>query len=380
MAEEVTGRGPGYERRIEIDILEAARMIAGGQPRIERQLRGFVEEGTIPHSMLFSGPEGTGKTLLAVELAARLNCESGKGVPDGRCATCGKVQKLEYPDLHLVFAVPYGEWEKALPVVIESRREDFFAYGEFGGRARSIGIDIVRKVIESVSKHPFEGRRSVVVVFEAHLMTVEAQNAILRLLEEPPGSSVLVLVTEFPDKLLETAVSRCRQLRFDFLARDIIAGFLERFLSVESDEAKRTAVLSEGNLRRAVRLLEEEYTGLRRDAAAVVKLVSAGDGKRLLAEAEGLAARYGREELKGLLEEISVVLRILMRRRIGMAGGEEEALFDEIMGGSGGAGAPARDFTADLRKIGRASNNLARNADMELTLSQLLLDLVGTWY
>lgn len=364
----------------EIDILEAARMVAAGQNRIELMLGHFVETGTVPHSLLFTGPEGTGKALLAVELAARLNCESGGGLPDGECPSCGKVRRFEHPDLHLVFPVPYGEWRKALPVVIESRREDFFAHGEFGSRARSIGIDIIRGVIEAVSKHPFEGRRNVVVVFEAHLMTTEAQNAFLKLLEEPPASAVLVLVTEFPDRLLETVQSRCRRLRFDFLPAGHVAAFLESFYSIEAGEAKRISLLAEGNLRRGIRLLEEGFTDMRRDAASIVRLVVGGKGKELIGEAEGIAGRYGREDIVILLEEVAVLLRLLMRAQAGIATGDEKALISEMLGKGAEAKSAGRDIPSDLRRINIAAGNLSRNVDAELTLSQLLLDLTGKWY
>lgn len=347
---------------------------------MELLLGHFVETETIPHSLLFTGPEGSGKELLAVELAARLNCASGGGVPDGDCPSCGKVRRLEHPDLHLVFPVPYGEWEKALPVVIESRREDFFAHGEFGSKARSIGIDIIRKVIEAVSKHPFEGRRNVVVVFEAHLMTTEAQNAFLKLLEEPPPSAILVLVTEFPDKLLDTVLSRCRRLRFDFLPPVLVADFLERYYSVETGEAKRISLLAEGNLRRGVRLLEEGFTDMRRDAAAIVRLVAAGKGRGLIEEAEGLAGRYGREDIVMLLDEVAVILRLLLREQAGIATDDERTLIGEMLGIDVGKRVGERDIPADLRKINGAARNLSRNVDAELTLSQLLLDLTGKWY
>jgi len=375
------GRARSCERGgREIDILEAARTVAGGQNRIELLLNRFVETGTVPHSLLFTGPEGSGKALLAVEFAARLNCASGGGLPDGGCPSCGKVRRLEHPDLHLVFPVPYGAWEKALPVVIESRREDFFAHGEFGSRARSIGIDIIRGVIEAVSKRPFEGRRNVVVVFEAHLMTTEAQNAFLKLLEEPPPSAVLALVTEFPDKLLETVQSRCRQLRFNFLPAGLVAAFLERFYSVEAGEAKRISLLAEGNLRRGVRLLEEGFIDMRRDAASIVQLVAKGRGKELIGEAESLAGRYGREDIVMLLDEVAVLLRLLMRAQAGIASDDEKRLIDEMVGPEAGGKAAERDIPADLRKINRAAGNLSRNVDAELTLSQLLLDLTGKWY
>ncbi len=364
----------------EIDILEAARVVAAGQNRIESTLGHFVEAGTVPHSLLFTGPEGTGKALLAVEMAARLNCASNEAVPDGECPSCGKVRRLEHPDLHLVFPVPYGEWKKALPVVIESRRDDFFAHSEFGSRARSIGIDIIRGVIEAVAKHPFEGRWNVVVVFEAHLMTTEAQNAFLKLLEEPPASAVLVLVTEFPDKLLETVQSRCRYLRFDFLPAGHVAAFLERFYSVEKEEAKRISLLAEGNLRRGIRLLEEGFEGMRRDAASLVRLVVGGKGKELIAEAEGIAGRYGREDCVVLLEEVAVLLRFLMRARAGLANGEERQLIEEMLGERTVKESAERNVPSDLRRINLAAGNLSRNMDVELTLSQLLLDLTGKWY
>ncbi len=355
-------------------------MIAEGQPRVERVVRDFLREGTLPHSLLLSGPEGAGKALFALDIAARLNCEAEKDPPDGTCAACGKVGRLEHPDLHLVFPVPSGEWEKSMPAVIESRREDFYASGEFGGRARSIGIGSIRKVIETVSKHPFEGRKTVVVVFEAHLMTLEAQNAFLKVLEEPPPSSVLVLVTEFPDKLLDTVLSRCQQIRFDYLGREAVGSFLETFYSVEGKEAERISILSEGNLRRGIRFLEEGFAGVRSDAASLLRVVFAGTGRDLLGESERIAREYNRDEVRTLIEEMAVLMRILMRQQAGVAGKEERSLLEEMIGQKMVTTGLKRDLPADLGRIDGASSSLSKNADLELTLSHLLLDLAGKWY
>ena len=185
-----------------IDILAAAEAIAQAQGRVESLLENLISSGKLPPSLVFAGPEGSGKELMAVRLAAKLNCEGGGaggpaaagagGETNGgnidaasrscgighRCAACAAVRTLEHPDVHIIFPVPHGEMENDLPVVIASRREDFFASGEFRNRARSIGIDLVRRVTEILSKQPFEGRRTVVAFFEAHLATVEAQNAL----------------------------------------------------------------------------------------------------------------------------------------------------------------------------------------------------------
>lgn len=279
-----------------------------------------------------------------------------------------------------MYPVPSGDWEKDLPVVIESRREDFFAYGEFGARARSVGIDLVRRVIEALSKHPFEGRRSVVVVVEAHLATTEAQNALLKILEEPPPSAAIVLVTEYPDRLLPTILSRCYEVRFEPLSSGKVAEMLERFRSVEREEARRIASIAQGNLRRAVKLLEERFLGLWRDAAVAARLVIDGKGKELLAEAEGLARRYSREETRELLEEMALLFAFVLRAADGRLDPAGEAVLREAIGGERIGRAAARDAAADMRKIALASESLRRNADPELTLAHLLLDLTGAWY
>jgi DNA polymerase-3 subunit delta' len=239
---------------------------------------------------------------------------------------------------------------------------------------------MIRKVIESVSKQPFEGRRTVVILFDAHMMTAEAQNAFLKVLEEPPPSAVLVLVTEFPDKLLDTVASRCQHIRFDYLSPDVVRLFLERYYSVEREEAKRISALAEGNLRRGVRFLEKGFVGIRADAASLLGVVFSGRGKDLLGEAERISREYDRDEVRTLLEEMAALLRILMRRQASIAGPSENAILEEMLGAARVEGGLERDLPADLGTIETASNSLAKNADLELTLSHLLLDLAGKWY
>jgi DNA polymerase III delta prime subunit len=394
-----------------IDILAAAEAVARAQRRAAPLLENLVLSGRLPSSLMFVGPEGAGKELMAVRLAAMLNCERALGAgPAGvaaiggeheekggaanakanarvspcaiehRCPSCSKVRTLEHPDFHVIYPIPRGELEKDLPAILESRRDDFFASGEFRGSARSVGIDLVRLVIEMLSKHPFEGRRSVVAIFEAHLATVEAQNALLKLLEEPPQSATIILVTEFPDRFLPTILSRCQEIRFDPLPADAVAGFLTEFCSVEREEARRLAALAQGNIRRGMKLLDERFQTLWKDAAAVVGLMIDGKAKELLGEAGELAARYTREEAGDLLEETAIVVGLIMRNRDGRLGDAEREVLEATLGTGRLAAAAKRDLAADVRKIFNSIDSLRRNADVELTLSQLLLDLTGKWY
>jgi len=384
-------------------------MIMDSQGRVGPLLRELVAAGSLPPSLIFEGPEGCGKELTAVRLAAMLECtrnavggagpdialfdeapapasaaaaKTGAGSGGGacRCEACARVGRLEYPDFHPIYPIPHSELEKGPAAIIESRREDFFNHGEFGSRARSIGIDLVRGVIETLSKHPFEGKRSVVVLFEAHLATVEAQNALLKLLEEPPPSAAIILVTEFPDRLLPTILSRCTEIRFDPLSADAIAGFLGEFYAVEREEARRIAALAEGSLRRGIKLIDEQFRALWKDACGAAGLVIEGKGKELLGESAALAQNYTREEIEELLEEMAIIFGLFIRNREDRLGEAEKRGLEETLGPKRLVAASARDLPGDIRKILSSIESLHRNADVELTLSQVLLDLAGKWY
>lgn len=341
-------------------------------------LDGLITRGKLPPSLLFTGPPGSGKELTAMRLAARLNCEHATGGSGCPCASCARVSKIEHPDLHVVYPVPYGDWERSMTFVLESRREDFFNHGEFGNRARSIGINIVRWIIETVSKQPYEGRNTVVLLFEAHLMTAQAQNALLKVLEEPPSSTVLVMVTELPDKLLPTIVSRCQQVMFERLAAEAVASFLGDCRAVEAGEADRIGLIAQGDLKRAVRLLEERFLGIRKDAASMLKMVIDGNARGIIEESETAAGRYSREEVGELLEEIAALLSLVMS--LGVTGGGAGELLLGVLGEKRLARAEERDIPGDLSRVLAARRSLGRNPDVELTLSQLLLDLAGKWY
>ncbi|MBN2070769.1 MAG: DNA polymerase III subunit [Candidatus Krumholzibacteriota bacterium] len=363
-----------------IDILGAASLIAKGQQRQAEIISTMLETGKIPSSLLFTGPEGSGKELAAFSLASRLNCLAPDRCPAERCPACLKAGRLEYPDLHLVYPLPSGPVEKTLPVIIESRRENFFEKGEFGSKARSIGIDIIRMLVETLSKHPFEGKYSPVILFEAHMATIEAQNAFLKLLEEPPSSAVLILVTEFPERLLPTILSRCQEIRFDHLPESTTAKFLEKFYSVEKKEAGELALRAGGNLRRGTDFLDERFLRLRNDAVQALKLVIEGKARQIPGEAEVMADEYTREETAALLKEMTSLLRQVLLFNAGALPPREAVALGKELGKDLIDIAAGRDISADIRKVNLASQGLRRNIDVELMWDQLLLDLAGKWY
>jgi DNA polymerase III subunit delta' len=202
---------------------------AHGHRRLAGLLARSVGRDGLPPSLIFSGPAGSGAREMATALAQALNClspvwfdDAEAGAPGrdacGTCAACSRIARGMHPDVLVV--VP----------------------GDNG----SIRIDQVRDVIDRSAFRPFEGRRRVVIVDEADTMAPPAQSALLKTLEEPPPSSVFVLVTSRPDMLLPTVQSRCPRLRFqtaghepiDPGAREVAQQVLERAAATDDPAAR----------------------------------------------------------------------------------------------------------------------------------------------
>jgi DNA polymerase-3 subunit delta' len=149
--------------------------------------------GSLPPSLIFAGPEGVGKRRAAIALAQLVNCEkldATRRDACGQCAACTRIARGVHADV----------------LIVEP------------GDTGSIKVDQVRDAIERTGYRPFEGRRRVIIIDDADAMLGEAQNALLKTLEEPPPASMFVLVTSRPDVLLPTVLSRCQRLRFGRLA------------------------------------------------------------------------------------------------------------------------------------------------------------------
>jgi DNA polymerase-3 subunit gamma/tau len=157
-----------------------------GQEHVVRTLRNAVEQNRISHAYLFSGPRGTGKTSLAKILAKALNCVNGPTPdPDGTCERCVAIHEARSLDVIELDAASHR------------------------------GIDDIREIRERVALHPVEGRYKVYILDEAHSLTADASNALLKTLEEPPEHVVFVLCTTESAKLLPTIRSRCQRLAFN---------------------------------------------------------------------------------------------------------------------------------------------------------------------
>ncbi|MDQ3751502.1 MAG: DNA polymerase III subunit delta' [Actinomycetota bacterium] len=175
-----------------------------------------------PHAWLLLGPTGSGKRATALAMGAAFNCPELPGTGCGVCSTCTRMITGRHPDLHLI--APEGQ---------------------------VISVDTIRTgVIPEAARSPFEGRRKVFVIEEAERMHPSAQNALLKTLEEPPEDTIIVLVCDQEDELLETVRSRCRVVHFQRVPGEAIRAILEAE-GAESSIAGEAARIADGDINRA---------------------------------------------------------------------------------------------------------------------------------
>ncbi len=317
-----------------------------GQARAIRLLQQALRSGRTPHAYLFAGPEGVGKRTAALALARALNCEEGtaRGEGCGACLSCRKIAKGLHPDVQVI--EPAGATMK---------------------------IDQVRALEADAALGLYEGKRRVFVLDGAEKMTEQAANAILKTLEEPPGRSVLILLTTTQSALPPTIVSRCQTVIFSPLPDDTLHDYLIR-RGLDPGEARLIVSFSRGSLGRALSQEGAESLASSRDLLLEeIEQAFRGGPAALIDIAEKRAK--DRETVQRQCELLSAWLRDLMVARVSRG---QESLVNLDRGEAvvrRSQELPLHAILDGLRAVHAAMDGLARNANPRLTLEHLLLRL-----
>jgi DNA polymerase-3 subunit delta' len=298
-----------------------------GQDVLVRILRRAMRRGQMAHALLFHGENGQGMELAAWALARALLCQEGGEEACERCPSCAKTARLDHPDLELVLPLP------TLGAAADSGEGTDQALGDFAtqvrqalgswmekphfsphvDKARQIQVAQVRALKKWALMRSFEGGRRVAILFDAGRMGIQAQNALLKLLEEPPDGLVLLLCTHQPEALLPTILSRCQQLHLRPVQLELLAAWVAGQGLDESCgmDAHELAQLSSGNPGRAVELADELKSG-EQDTLwrpeAFIRDILARESDALYQRIVSMEESRDRERVKRFLEDLQIWL------------------------------------------------------------------------
>lgn len=243
-----------------------------GQDQTRQYWESLLESGRFGHAHILSGNSGVGKDAMAFSIASILNCKADGPKPCGACSACHQIQNLEHPSLHLIFALPRRSASQTDPFSGMKEDEMKSINAELGKKikwpyyhlqidgANDIRISAIRKLRKDIYLSHDTGSVRVVIILRAHRMNVEAANALLKILEEPPEGTVFLLTTEFPDRLPDTIRSRCAMHHIPDLSWMLIRDDLMEKKGVDAVQAEISARMAMGDLAAAHTYAERDNT------------------------------------------------------------------------------------------------------------------------
>ncbi len=196
-------------------------MIVGNKKKIDI-LRQIIKSNNIPHAMIFSGPEMIGKKKIAIEFIKNIFCED-------LCGECYFCKSIECnPDINIITPVD-----------------------------GNIEIEEIRKAKERLSLKPYHNKIKALIIDDSHLMKSDAQNAFLKMLEEPKGDTLIIFITPFREMLLKTIRSRAQEIKFSLVSNEEIEKYLIS-LGASSKKAKEISLISSGQIGKAINFFEDK--------------------------------------------------------------------------------------------------------------------------
>jgi len=329
-----------------------------GQQQAIGLLTTLLRKGHIPHALVFTGIDGIGKQTTAQAFAMACNCDdpqpfsasSSETFPParinacGQCRSCRRILSDNHPDiLHLR---PSGNM---------------------------IRIAVIRDLIQQLTIKPFEQGKRVVIIAGSDTMNMEASNALLKVLEEPPENTLLILTAQQTADLLPTIVSRCQQIRFSSLPRDVLIGLLTADDALTPEEARAAAALAEGSYTHALKMVQAGWIPRRnwlanelsrldgRSTTAKLALAEKlADGKKLLPDTLAWLMTWYRDLIVFPFQPEHIVNSDLRHQiRAEAAKTSPQALIDR------------------MKAVQRARQHLQTNANPRLTMEDLVLQLAA---
>jgi len=336
-------------------------------------LTAFLRKGTVPHGLLFSGVEGVGKRVAAMTFAMACNCAEAEGeerwtlvsgpwsaegsrwavendgvlktvIPCGICRSCKKIQSGNHPDISLT--EPSGPF---------------------------IRIAQIREICHTLSMKPYEARTRVLIIADAHAMNPEAGNALLKMLEEPPERTVVILTASQISDLLPTIVSRCQHIRFIPIPRQRLEALLLEKQNVGPEDAAVIAAMADGSYSRACAMSSPSWRSRRKWLIDETGALASGDRAirmgRMLAFTEKLSKN--KDVLSDSMEVIKSWLRDLIISKYDPGKIVNRDMAEQIREVSQNISVPS--LLSKMEAVQSAEKKIRANANPRLTMEALMI-------
>lgn len=357
-----------------------------GQQHIKNKLIQTVKNGRISHTQLFLGAEGVGALPLAVAYAQYINCPNATEEDScGTCPSCVKFSKLVHPDLHFTFPTIAIEKKKLSNEFIAEWREAFtsnpylselewiLSLDAEGKKQGNITAEECRDIIRKLGLKPYEAKYKTVIIWLPEYMRTEG-NILLKLLEEPPEQTLIILVAQDADKVIATILSRAQTMRIPRLHEDEITQYLIEKFEATPELAGAVARISEGSLVQASSLIQAGHANYFEMFTNWMRLCynSRKEIEGLTSWVEASAGK-GREFLKSYLIYCQHMLRSSFVFKFGdpklLRLNEQETAFIQRFSTS----LTESNITPIVQEINRSTMQLERNADLKITFLNLSL-------
>ncbi len=317
------------------------------------KIQNQISEGRLVHAILITGESGTGKKTLATLIASALMCRAEGGVPCGTCSGCRMSASGEHPDITVV--------RKGVPLSSETAK----------GRT-SIPVDDIREVIRLCSRHPYEGGNRAVVILDAENLTVQAQNSLLKILEEPPPDTYFLLTSAHPEQLLITVRSRCRQVKLIPWDISYIRNILEA-AGTDPEKSLKAAYVSDGSIGKALRLVSDDLYWQTREEV-INDFFRNRQRSDILKISSGLKDKKSESDV--LFDILEDCVHKLLLYRIEPGGNHDISEFPAEWK-QFARNAPLSSFTGLTDSVRDARRQNAFNVNYQAIIEQLLLTFTG---
>ena len=325
-----------------------------GQDKPKQIIKKAVQGNSLTYAYLFYGQESIGKKKVAIELAKSLNCISSiNGDPCDKCGSCQKIESKTHPDFFFV------EPEKKTPTA----------------KYKIIDVDAIRELQRKLAYHPYEGKLKVAVIDDADLMSASAANSFLKTLEEPPSSTILILISSSPFKLLPTIISRCQKIQFQPLSPENIKKILKETVTEEMTEdfsLDFRAIRSRGSVKKALAEDIENIANIREEIVSLLENISFDHMDIVFSHAKSWARQS--DQWETILNELMELVRDLAFFRSGCS---DSKVFNRDIAAKLkplAARKSVRSWLEIFNAIHTTKAALSKNANAQLFFENMLID------